>query len=173
MPLPLLAAAGIAAVPGIIGLFQKNNKTPGERASEGYLNQANDYTNLSMNPGDPRYKAMVDNEKQGIQNDFLSTLRDMVEANRRQASMGRTQFFDPERRDETMFSAITKGKQQADQQANSNVLNRINMAINNLRGNSVAMGGIAKMEVDRRGQKRQQNLAGLSAGGKLMNSFGG
>lgn len=177
MPLPLLATAAITMAPSIIGLLQKNNKTPQERASEGYINQANDYTNLSMNPNDPRYKAMVNVEKQGIQNDFLSTLRDMIEANRRQASLGRTQFFDPERRDETMFSAITRGKQQADHQANSNVLNRINMAIANLRGNSNSMLGLANLEADRRNQKRQTNLAGLAAGGRLlgpaMNSFGG
>jgi ferric-dicitrate binding protein FerR (iron transport regulator) len=95
----------------------------------------------------------------------------MVEANRRQASLGRTQFFDPERRDETMFSAITKGKWKADHQANTNVLNRINMAVNNLRGNSTAMLPLANMEAERREQRRQQILAGLSAGGKAASSM--
>ena len=177
MALPLAAMAAISAAPGIIGMFQKINKTPQERAAEGYLNQSNDYINMSMNPADPRYKAMVDVEKQGIHNDFLTSLRDMIEANRRQRTLGRTEIFDPERRDESMFSAITKNKQQADGQANSNVLNRINMAIGNLRGNSNAMLGLAEMEGNRREQKRQRNLAGLSAGGQgvgsAMKMFGG
>jgi hypothetical protein len=177
MALPLAATAALSAAPGIIGMFQKINKTPQERAAEGYLNQSNDYINMSMNPDDPRYKAMVGVEKQGIQNDFLSSLRDMIEANRRQRTLGRTEIFDPERKDESMFSAITKNKQQADQQANVNVLNRINASIANLRGNSNAMLGIAEMEQGRRDQKRQRNLAGLGAASQgvssVMKMFGG
>jgi hypothetical protein len=51
MVLPLaipIAMAAAQAIPAVAGMFQKNKKTPQERAAESNLNQANDYINLSM-----------------------------------------------------------------------------------------------------------------------------
>jgi hypothetical protein len=168
MALPLAALAAVQAAPAIIGMFQKTKKSPQERMMESNLTQATDLSNLMMNPNDPRYKSLVENESQGIQQNFLSTLRDLIEANRRQALMGRQQIFDPERRDESMFSAITKGKQQAHQQANDNVLNRIRQSIMGLYSAQGGLGKLADIENQRRAGRRQDVLGGLSAGSKLM-----
>lgn len=171
MPLPIAVQAGITAAPAIIGLFQKTKKTPQERAAEGSMAQAQDLINLSMNPNDPRFKTMLENESFGIRQGFLQQLRDTIEANRRQALMGRQQFFDPERRDESMFSAVNQAGQQAQIQARSNVLNNINNTIQKLQNQSTGYGNLAKFEADRRNQKRQTMLGGLSAAGKGINSY--
>lgn len=164
----MLAAGALAAVPGIAGLFLQSNNTAPERQLQGNMNQIGNLSNLMTNPDDPRYKAMLGAETQGIQQNFLSSLRDLVETNRRQALMGRQQIFDPERRDESMFSGIVQAKQQAQQQANQNVLQRINASIQGLNSSSAGLGALAKMQNTRNNNRRQTQLAALGAGGQFM-----
>lgn len=176
MALPLTAGQNAAgAIPGIVGAVysykQAGKKTPQEREAERLAAMSQDYNNMLMNPNDPRYKAMLEAETQGLRGGFLQNLRDMVEANRRQAIMGRQQFFDPERRDESMFSAVNRTGQQAQLQARGNVLDRINQAIQNLQGQQSTAMGLAGLEGARRGAKQQAVLAGLGAVGSGINAF--
>lgn len=175
MALPIAAQAGAQMLPGVIGgiySYKKSGKkTPQERAAEAAMGQAQDLINLSLSPDDPRFKAMVEAESQGVRGGFLQNLRDMIEGNRRQALMGRQQFFDPERRDQTMFSAVDKAGRDAQLHARSNVLERINGAIQRLQGQQSGYMKLADMEAGRRDQKRQAILGGLSAGGQGMNSY--
>lgn len=150
----------------LLNIFS-TKKASQEYDAQNALGQANDLINLSMNPNDPRYQAMVNNQSQGIRQGFLQQLRDTVEANRRQALMGRQQFFDPERRDETMFSAVNKAGQQAQIQARGDVLNNINGAIQRLQGQSSGYLGLADRQNARNEQNRQAMLAMLGAGAQL------
>jgi hypothetical protein len=171
MPLPLVIGAALAAAPGIIGMFQKTKKTPQEREAEALAAQARDYTNLMMNPDDPRYKAMVTQEQQGLKQNYLGNLRDVIEANRRQAIMGRQQFFDPERRDESMFSGVLDAQNQAQNQAGLNVLQRLQQSISGLQGQQSTMLGLADLEAKRREQRRQAMLGGLSGLSAGINAY--
>jgi len=171
MALPLLAMAAISAAPGIAGMFMKNKKSAAERDAEADAAQARDYINLSMNPNDPRYKAMVEQETQGLNQQYLRGLRDLVEANRRQALMGRQQIFDPERQDESQFSGILQARNEAQNQAGANVLNRLNAAIGNLRGQQQSNLALAGLQTARNQAKNQKYLAGLSGLSSGINAF--
>lgn len=177
MALPFLAAAAAAlpAVTGAAGGFLAYNRagkmTPQEREAQRLGGMAQDYLELSMNPNDPRFKAMVEAESGGIRSGFLQQVRDLVEANRRQAVMGRTQFFDPERRDANAFSAINKAGQQAQLQARGSVFDRINNAINSLHSQQQNQLQMAGLESTRRQAQTQAILGGLDAFGKVGTSF--
>jgi len=171
MVLPLAVGAGLAALPGIAGMFMKNKKSGAERQMEADAAQARDYINLSMNPDDPRYKAMVAQETQGLNQEYLRGLRDLVEVNRRQALMGRAQFFDPERQDESQFSGILQARNDAQNQAGTNVLNRLNTAIGNLRGQQSSNLALAGLQGGRQDDKKQRYLAGLSGLSAGINAF--
>jgi hypothetical protein len=173
MVLPVVIAAGLTAAPAIAGLFVKQKKSQAERELEANLAQARDLANLLLNPNDPRYKTMLDTERENIRTGYLAPLRDLVEANRRQALLGRQQIFDPERRDESMFTGFNKAAQQASQEANQSVLDRIKQSISGLQGTNVGYQSLATMQNDRNAQKRQNILAALSAGSKLGSSLGG
>jgi len=146
-------------------------KSGAEKTSQALLNQANDLTNLMLNPNDPRFKNMLQAETQNVRGGYLQNLRDMIEANRRQALMGRQQIFDPERRDEGMFSAVNKAGMQAQQEARGNLLNRINQSISQLQNQSQANLGLAGMANQRNDQQRQSILALLNSGVKAGGLF--
>jgi len=151
--------------------FFSTKKTAPEYAAQDAMSRANDLINLSMNPNDPRYQAMVNQQSQGIRQGFLQNLRDITEANRRQALMGRQQFFDPERRDENMFSAVNQAGQQAQIQARQNVLDNINGAIQRLQGQQNGYYNLAGLQNSRNNQARQSMLALLGAGTQLGSSY--
>lgn len=150
-----------------LSMLFSTKKTPQEGVAEAALGQSQDLINLSMNPNDPRYKAMIDSQSQGIRQGFLQNLRDAVEANRRQALMGRQQFFDPERRDENMFAAVNRAGQESQNQARSGVINNINGAIQRLQGQNAGYLNLASLQNTRNNQARQSMLALLSAGTQL------
>lgn len=175
MALPLAAAIPIATgvVGGLYGYNRAGRITPGEREAQRLSNLAGSYNEMLMNPDDPRFKSMVNAESQGIRRGFLQNLRDLIEANRRQALMGRQQFFDPERRDESMFSAVNKAGQEARSQARGNVLDRINQAIQNIQNQRQGALQDAFMQQSRRGQQTQAVLGGLGALNSIGGLFGG
>lgn len=146
-------------------------RTAQERTAQDNLNQANDLINLSMNPNDPRYQAMVANQSQGLRAGFLQNLRDIIEGNRRQALMGRQQYFDPERRDENAFAGLNQATQNANIQANQNVLDSINSAVQRLQGQSQSYLGLAGLQNQRNQQQREAILGLINTGVKAAPLF--
>lgn len=185
MPLPLAAVAALSAAPGILGgLYAYNmagKTTAGQRGLQSTVNNLEDLRNLAMNPNDPRYQSMLDYETksttQGLRNSFLQNLNDAIEANRRQAVLGRQQLFDPERQDESIFNLTNQANQQAQLQgasmARQNVLNRLNSAIQNLQSQQQAYSSLADMQNAQKQQKMNAVLGGVSALGKAGSSLGG
>lgn len=155
-----------------MGLPLFSTKKPAqEYIAQGALDKANNLIDLSMNPNDPRFKEMVNSQSQGIRQGFLQNLRDMIEANRRQALMGRQQIFDPERRDEGMFAAVNRAGQESQNQARGNVLDSINGAIQRLQGQSTQFQGLAGLQNTRNEQQRQAILGLLNTGVKGAGLF--
>lgn len=156
---------------GFLGNLLSTKRTPQENQAQSLLDQASDYTNLSMNPNDPRYQAMLSTQTQNLRQQYTRNLRDIIEANRRQALMGRQQIFDPERRDESAFSALNQAGQQAQVQANQNVIDSLNNAIARLQGQAAGYTGLAGLQNQRNEQRRQAILGLLGTGvqaGKLF-----
>lgn len=176
MPLPLAAAAGLAAIPGIVGGFYNYNMagktTAGERGLGNTIASLEDLRNLSMNPNDPRYKAMLEQETGNLRTSFLQQLNDVIEANRRQALLGRQEFFDPERRDESMFNAVSKAGREAQTQGRQNVLQRLNNAIQNLQVQQQGYGALADIQNARKQQRTNAITGGLGALGQAGTSLG-
>ena len=179
LPFAIMTGVGDAGslATGITGGIMAYNrakrlKTPQEREAERLAGLTSQYNEMLMNPNDPRFKEMVESESQGIRGGFLQNLRDAIEANRRQAIMGRQQIFDPERRDENIFSQVDKSGRTAQLQARSNVIDRINQAIKNLQAQQSTYTNLAQLERDRRGQKTQAILGGLGAINKSFQNMG-
>ncbi|MFV1152042.1 hypothetical protein QMK98_30390, partial [Klebsiella pneumoniae] len=91
-------------------------------------------------------------------------IRDLIEGNRRQALLGRQQYFDPERRDESVFSAVNQAGQQAQQQARSNVIDNLNNQIARLQGQFSGQMNLAQASDKRNDQMRQSIMALLGGG---------
>lgn len=156
--------------------FLFSNKKSGAEASAGEdLGKAQGLIDLLSNPNDPRYQTLLQQEASGVRRGYLQNIRDLVEENRRQALLGRQQFFDPERRDENIFAAVNRAGQQAQSQARSNVIDNLNNQIARLQNQSQARLNMAQLADQRNNQRRQTILALLGAGiqGAKMASGGG
>jgi hypothetical protein len=77
-------------------------------------------------PNNSYVKSMEDAEFKNLREGVLSDINEKVLADRREGLMGRSPvFFDPERRDENIYSQITRGTPALQQMARSNAVSRI------------------------------------------------
>lgn len=175
MALPLAGMAALSAAPGVIGGIYSYNQakrlSPAERDAAASISQMQDYNRMLLNPNDPRYKALVEAETESVRGGFLQNLRDLIEANRRQAVMGRQEIFDPERRDESMFRGLLDASRQAQIQGRSNATNRIVQALQGLQNIQQSQLGLASLQQARQNQKNQAILGGLSGIGQGISSY--
>lgn len=88
-----------------------------------------------LNPDSPTFKRLQDREQQSVAQDFLSQIRAMQLADRREASSGRRgTFFNPERADEAVSYMISRGLPAAQAQARNNVADRLAAVASGQRG---------------------------------------
>jgi hypothetical protein len=163
MPLPVAAIAAPAVGAGIYSFMQAGKKTPAEKIMQSTLGEQNRLYNLLTDPNNPEYQAMLESETNNVRGGFLQQLRDLVEQNRRQALMGRQEIFDPERRDESMFTVVNRTGKEAQTQAKSNLLDRINRAMNALNVRQQGLLGLANLQQGRNKQKTDAITSGASA----------
>lgn len=153
--------------------FLSNKKTGAEKSAQATLGQAQGLINLLSNPNDPKFQELLAQENQSVRQGYLQNIRDLIEGNRRQALLGRQQYFDPERRDESVFSAVNQAGQQAQQQARSNVIDNLNNQIARLQGQFSGQMNLAQTSDKRNDQMRQSIMAllggGLEAGKMFYN----
>jgi hypothetical protein len=77
-------------------------------------------------PNNSYVKSMEDAEFRDLREGVLSDINEKVLADRREGLMGRSPvFFDPERRDENIYSQVTRGTPALQQMAKQNAINRI------------------------------------------------
>lgn len=84
---------------------------------------------MLLNPNDPRVQAMQQAEMQNAQGSFLGALRDVQTADQRDSAMGRSTYFDPERRDEGISFLMQRAQPALQQQSSANVYSRIQQAL--------------------------------------------
>lgn len=77
----------------------------GEKGMLDAIRQAQAFQAAALNPNDPLAKQLSYSEDQGLRNDFLRNLRDVIAQNKRGRRSGRG-LIDPERSDESILSAI-------------------------------------------------------------------
>lgn len=105
-----------------------------------------------LNPDSPEFQALQRQERQLINNDFARSLTDLERRNRLAASMGRTQFLDPERRDESINRLIS---QQMPNAQNTAFLN----AVRKLQAGGTMQQGLISPQMQRQGLAGQQQYA--------------
>ena len=76
--------------------FLSNKKSGAEKSAMETLGKTQGLINLLSNPNDPQFQQLLSQENQSVRQGYLRNIRDLIEGNRRQALMGRQQYFDPE-----------------------------------------------------------------------------
>lgn len=153
--------------------FLSNKKSGAEKSAMETLGKTQGLINLLSNPNDPQFQQLLSQENQSVRQGYLRNIRDLIEGNRRQALMGRQQYFDPERRDESVFSAVNQAGQQAQNQARSNVIDNLNNQIAKLQGQFTGQMNLAQASDQRNNQMRQSIMALLSGGLQAGKMFAG
>lgn len=163
------ASAGI----GIMGLLRGNKPSAAEREIAQRQSNIDELTRALQDPNHPYNKYLQEQEAQLMRDDQQTYLRDLVNANQRQAIMGRQTLFDPERRDEALNKYVTRGAQQIAPQSRLNANNRILQAIQQTSGSMGGLQSLATMQGNRATQNRQMTSQGLSGIGKVFDAIRG
>lgn len=173
--LPQLAAgANVASgAAGLMGLFSGNKPGAAERQMMQRQSNIDELTRALEDPNHPYNKYLVEQESQLARGDMQTYLRDLMNANRRAALLGRQTAFDPERRDEAFNQYVTRGSQKIAPTARLNANNRIMQSIKNLNGSMGGLNNLATLQGNRSSQRRKDMAAGFSGINKILQAVGG
>lgn len=173
------ASAGI----GIMGLLKGNKPSAAERQMAQRQADIDELSRALQDPNHPYNKYLQDQESQLMRNDQQTYLRDLINANQRQAIMGRQTLFDPERQDEALNRYVTRGAQRIAPQARLNANNRILRAIQQTSGSMAGLNSLATMQnnLNQNNSKRRSDafsaisdlFKGVSNNAGQANSTGG
>lgn len=119
---------------GAMGLFGGSDEPAGYEELKAAAEERARIARL-MDPTTAEHKAAVTEEENRLRGQFASDLKDLMVANRRAAARGRS-IINPERRDETMASALATNRETSRDQARSNVMKYLS-------GAASAQGGVA------------------------------
>lgn len=96
---------------GIGMAFQKQGLPPGFQEAMQSQSDANTYLAASNDPNSAYFRNIAETEEQKQRGDLLSSIQSIIRANL--ARGGRGAFVNPERRDETVWRALTQGFREA------------------------------------------------------------
>lgn len=100
---------------GIGMAFQKQPLPPGfQEAAQANAN-ANTYMSASLDPSSAYFRNIAESEEQNQRGDLINSIQSIIRANL--ARGGRGAFVNPERRDETVWRALTQGFRDAGMRA--------------------------------------------------------
>jgi hypothetical protein len=97
-----------------------------------FYQPAYDAANAMADTDNPLYKKIYGQQRQRGQDNLAQSIAELTRQNRKQAGMGRTELFDPERGGETLFRGVTQGYQDVQNQANDDTLGILSKNADNL-----------------------------------------
>lgn len=110
----LIANLGKSGV-GIGKAFEKQPLPPGYAEAMQAQSDANTYMRASLDPSSAYFRNLADTEEQKQRGDLINSVYSIIRANL--AHGGRGAFVNPERRDETVWRALTQGFRDAGMRA--------------------------------------------------------
>ena len=171
--LPALAS-GLQLAGGISGLqntLRGPQVTAAEKASLQALSNQNRLIQAMLNPKDIINRNLVDSETKSLREITQRGLTDLLNADRRSRLMGRTTYFNPERRDESINKYLTNTAMQIEPLAQKNALSRIMDAITNYRSLGSSYSSLVAPQAARDSIMANRNSMALTQGADLLRSF--
>jgi len=111
----------VGAAVGLKNLFDKPDPyedSPALRQAEEASLAARRYADAAANPDSPEFKNLATIEEQRIKHDLVTSIEEIMKANRRAAATGRVGFsVNPERRDEFRSQAVARAFADAGERA--------------------------------------------------------
>lgn len=132
--------------------------TIGEEGARKSTNQSLALLMAALDPTNPLSRNLVDAERQQNRYSFLGSLNDMVKANRRQRSLGRTGFISPERMDEGIAGSLQRNAYEGDLAAQKTGRDLLTQLSGDLRSTASSYGDVGNMETGRRNDYYTQLL---------------
>jgi hypothetical protein len=100
---------------GVYSAFQKQPLPPGFAEASQAASNANTYAQASLDPSSPYFRNIAEGEEQRLRGDLVTSIQEIIRANL--ARQGKGAFVNPERRDETVWRALTQGFRDAGMRA--------------------------------------------------------
>ena len=129
--------------------------TAGETGMAQSIRDALDAYRASINPTDPRFRALAADEAQLARDDFLKNLRLLSTQNKRLRRSGGAGLLDPERSDESIMSAVLSNARNADLTARMTAQQKLNNYGGAMLSTANAQRGQADLETGRRKDYQQ------------------
>jgi hypothetical protein len=158
-----LAGVGSFAV-GVASLFDKEKRPEGLEDFRLAAQRNRDISDQLMNPNDPRFQALAGQEEDKIRGDLASALRELRTTDLRARARTGMGVLNPERRDESISQALSRGFSDAKERARMNARNYLQAAA---AANSGAMSGFAGLTQVNQGIN-QQNTSNRASGFNAM-----
>lgn len=158
-----LAGVGSFAV-GVASLFDKERKPEGLDDFRMAAQRNRDISDQLMNPNDPRFLALAGQEEDKIRGDLSTALKELRTTDLRARARTGMGVLNPERRDESISQALSRGFADAKERARMNARNYLQAAA---AANSGAMSGFAGLTQMNQGIN-QQNTANRASGFNAM-----
>lgn len=165
----LFGALGKAGT-GIGMAFQKQPLPPGFQEAAQSASNANTYMAASADPSSPYFRNIADLEEQKMRGDLVSTIQEIIRANL--AKGGRGAFVNPERRDETVWRALTQGFRDAGMRARELARTRLMEMAGGARQQSAAYGPMMQYGFLNQAMNRGNQAAGVGGIFDTVSRFG-
>lgn len=143
----------LTGIPGLSKLPQwqvnPQDVTVGEQGLSNILQESSDLYRTLLDPTNPVFQRLAADNAALNKRDFLSQLREVSNANRRQASRGRTTFFSPERGDEDVIAKVAQNAADAETLGRMQAQQQLGNVAGSLSGLSGAYQGLSGLETGR------------------------
>jgi hypothetical protein len=96
----------LSLIPTLLQQFRGVQETPAEKQQRGLSQEIANLARARMDPNDPRYLALYNQERQSGQQDLARVIAEAQGQNRMATRLGRTPLFDPGRGGETQFRSL-------------------------------------------------------------------
>jgi hypothetical protein len=146
---------------GIMSAFQKEPLPYGVAESANAANAANVYANAALDPSSPYFRNLAETEEIRGRNDLISSIHEIIRQHASRSATGRG-TINPERRDETVWSMLAKGFQEAGLRAREAARQKLVEMSGAQRGIAASYGGLAQPSMMMQMLNRGSRNAGLS-----------
>lgn len=114
----------VRGIPSVAYSFQGRDLGP----MHDIASQMGNLSNAMYDQNNPVFQQIYGQEKGAAQQDLAAVIAEAVRQNRKQATLGRTPLFDPERGGETQFRALTQGYADVQEKARNRARDIIGVA---------------------------------------------
>lgn len=155
---------------GIGMAFQKQGLPPGfQEAAQANAN-ANTYMAASLDPNSAYFRNIAETEEQRQRGDLINSIQSIIRANL--ARGGRGAFVNPERRDETVWRALTQGFRDAGMRAREIARSRLLEMAGASRTGAAAYGPMMQYGFLNQAINRGNQAAGVGGAFDTVSRFG-